>query len=79
MGWRFLHAYAGLLVVATMIAVFACWGLKQKGNEEAMLMARDRGRRDLSSPTTLGPSTIRWILQTSACRTWARFSHQLGS
>ncbi len=30
--WRFLHAYAGLLVDATMIALFACWWLKQNGN-----------------------------------------------
>ncbi len=31
-GWRFLHAYAGLLVHATMIALFACRRLKQNGN-----------------------------------------------
>ncbi len=30
--WRFLHAYAGLLVNATMIALFACWWLEQNGN-----------------------------------------------
>ena len=31
-GWRFLRAYAGLLVHATMIALFACRRLKQNGN-----------------------------------------------
>ncbi len=31
-GWRFLHAYAGLLVNATMIALFAWWRLDQNGN-----------------------------------------------
>ncbi len=30
--WRFLHAYAGLLVNATMIALFACRRLDQIGN-----------------------------------------------
>jgi hypothetical protein len=30
--WRFLHAYAGLLVDATMIALFACQRLDQNGN-----------------------------------------------
>jgi hypothetical protein len=30
--WRFLHAYAGLLVDATMIPLFACWRLEQNGN-----------------------------------------------
>ncbi len=30
--WRLLHAYAGLLVDATMIALFACWRLDQNGN-----------------------------------------------
>ncbi len=30
--WRFMRAYAGLLVDATMIALFACWRLDQKGN-----------------------------------------------
>ncbi len=30
--WRFLHVYAGLLVNATMIALFACWWLEQNGN-----------------------------------------------
>ena len=30
--WRFLHAYAGLLVDATMIALFACRRLDQNGN-----------------------------------------------
>jgi hypothetical protein len=29
---RFLHVYAGLLVDATMIALFACWRLDQNGN-----------------------------------------------
>jgi hypothetical protein len=36
--------YAGLLVNATMIAVFACWRLEQKNNEKAMLTAKDHGR-----------------------------------
>ncbi len=31
-GWRFLRAYAGLLVNAMMIALFACWRLDQNGN-----------------------------------------------
>ncbi len=31
-GWRFLGAYAGLLVNATMIALFACQRLDQNGN-----------------------------------------------
>ncbi len=31
-GWRFLHAYAGLLVNATMIALFGFWRLDQNGN-----------------------------------------------
>ena len=30
--WRFLHAYTGLLVDATMIALFGCWRLDQNGN-----------------------------------------------
>ncbi len=30
--WRFLHVYAGLLVDATMIALFACQRLDQNGN-----------------------------------------------
>ncbi len=30
--WRFLHVYAGLLVDAKMIALFACWRLDQNGN-----------------------------------------------
>ncbi len=34
-GWRFLRAYAGLLVDVTMIALFACRRLKQNGNEGA--------------------------------------------
>ncbi len=34
--WRFLHAFAGLLVNATMIALFACWRLEQNGNEGAI-------------------------------------------
>jgi hypothetical protein len=33
--WRFLRAYAGLLVDATMIALFACWRLDQNGNGRA--------------------------------------------
>ncbi len=33
--WRFLCAYAGLLVDATMIALFACRRLKQNGNGRA--------------------------------------------
>ncbi len=33
--WRFLHVYAGLLVNATMIALFACWRLEQNGNGKA--------------------------------------------
>ncbi len=31
-GWRFLRAYAGLLVNATMIALFGCWRLNQNSN-----------------------------------------------
>ncbi len=31
-GWRFLCAYAGLLVDAMMIALFACWRFDQNGN-----------------------------------------------
>ena len=34
-GWRFLRAYAGLLVDATMIALFACRRLNQNGNGRA--------------------------------------------
>ena len=34
-GWRFLHAYAGLLVNAMMIALFPCWMLEQNGNDRA--------------------------------------------
>jgi hypothetical protein len=30
--WRFLHAYAGFLVNAMMIALFACWRLEQNSN-----------------------------------------------
>ncbi len=33
--WRFLHAYAGLLVDATMIILFACWRLDQNSNGRA--------------------------------------------
>ncbi len=33
--WRILHAYAGLLVDATMIALFACRRLDQNGNGRA--------------------------------------------
>jgi hypothetical protein len=33
--WRFLSAYAGLLVDATIIALFACWRLDQNGNSGA--------------------------------------------
>ncbi len=29
---NFLRVYAGFLVNATMIALFACWWLKQNGN-----------------------------------------------
>jgi hypothetical protein len=49
-----LHAYAGLLVNATMIALFACWRLDQNGNGGAnadnnkswpkSLIASDYGR-----------------------------------
>ena len=35
LGWRLLHGYAGLLVDATMIALFACWWLEQNGNGRA--------------------------------------------
>ena len=31
-GYRVLRAYAGLLVNAMMIALFACWKLEQNGN-----------------------------------------------
>ncbi len=34
-GWSFLHAYTGLLVNATMIALFACWRLDQNSNGRA--------------------------------------------
>ncbi len=34
-GWRFLHAYAGLLVDATIIALFACRRLEQNGDGRA--------------------------------------------
>ncbi len=34
-GWRFLRTYAGLLVDATMITLFACWRLEQNGNAGA--------------------------------------------
>ncbi len=34
-GWRFLRAYAGLLVDAMMIALFACRRLDQNGNGRA--------------------------------------------
>ncbi len=68
--------YIGLLVNTTMIAVFAYRRLEQKGNEAAMPTARDHGRRDLSSPTTVGSGTICWIFHTSAYRNLVRFSHQ---
>ncbi len=68
-------AHSGLLVNATMICVFACRRLDQKDNEEAMPTARDHGRRDLFSPTTIGSSTICWILHTSTYRNTVRFSH----
>jgi hypothetical protein len=51
---KILHAYAGLLVNATMIALFACWSLDQNGNGGAnannnkswpkSLMVSDYGR-----------------------------------
>ncbi len=66
---KIIAAYAELLVNATMIAMFACWRLKQKGNEEAMLTAKDHGRKDLLSPTKVGSTTIYCILHTFAYRT----------
>jgi hypothetical protein len=39
----FLQAYAGLLVDAAMIALFACWRLKQKGNKGAIPTTIDYG------------------------------------
>ncbi len=75
-GWRFMCAYAGLLVNATMIAVLACQRLQHKGNEEEMLTARDHGRRDLLSLTTVGSTITCWIIHTSAYRNWAHFSYQ---
>ncbi len=68
--------YTGLVVNTTMIAVFAYQRLKQKGNEEAIPTARDHGRRDLLSLTTVGSGTICWIFHTSAYRNLVRFSHQ---
>ncbi len=60
--WRFLHAYTGLMVNATMIALFACRRLKQNGNEGATPTTINHGRKAWSSLTTVGSSTTNWIL-----------------
>jgi hypothetical protein len=44
-GRRFLRAYAGLLIDATMIVFFACWRLTQNGNEGAMPTTTNHGQK----------------------------------
>jgi hypothetical protein len=60
--WRSSREYTCLLVNATMIALFACWGLKQNGNEEPTLTTTNHGQKHLSSLTTIRSSTTYWIL-----------------
>ncbi len=60
--WRFLRAYPGLLVNATMIALIACWRLEQNSNEGARPTTRYHGWKDRLSLTTVGSSTLYWIL-----------------
>ena len=65
--WRFLHAYAGLLVNATMIALFACLRLKQIGNEGATPTTTTHGWKAWLSLTTVGSSTTNRILLKIGC------------
>jgi hypothetical protein len=54
--------YAGLLVDATMIALFACRRLEQNSDEGATLTTTNHGRKAGSSLTTVGSSTTNRIL-----------------
>jgi hypothetical protein len=60
--WRFLRAYAGLLVDALMISVFACWRLEKMAMAEQMPTTTNHGRKAWSSLTTVGSSTTNLIL-----------------
>ncbi len=65
--WRFLHAYAGLLVNAMMIALFGCWQLDQNGNGGANA---DNNKSWLKSLIVSDYSRIRyynWILLKIEC------------
>ncbi len=66
-GWRFLCAYAGLLVNATMIALFACQRLKQTAMAEQTLTTTNHGRKAWLSLTTVGSSTTNWVLLKFGC------------
>ncbi len=62
-GWRFLRAYAGLLVDAKMIALFACWTLDRNGNGGANA---DNNKSWLKSLIVSDYGRIRyynWVLQ----------------
>ncbi len=59
---KILCAYAGLLVDAMMIALFACRRLEQNGNEGAMPTTTNHGRKAWSSLITVGSSTTNRIL-----------------
>jgi hypothetical protein len=59
-GWRFLRAYAGLLVDATMKALFACWSLDKNGNGWANADYNKSWQKAWSSLTTVGSGTTIW-------------------
>ena len=61
-GWRFMCAYADLLVNCTMIALFACRRLEQNGNGGANANNNKHGQKAWSSLTTVGSSTTNLIL-----------------
>ncbi len=60
--WRFLRAYAGLLVNATMVSLFACQRLKQNGNEGAMPTTTNHSQKAWLYLTTVGSTTTNQIL-----------------
>ncbi len=90
--WRFLGAYAGLLVNATMIALFACWRLEQNGNGGAnadknkswpkSLIVSDYGRIQYykSDPPKIGRAPITNVIsktyRTISVKPYWELTHQ---
>jgi hypothetical protein len=71
LGRRLLHVHAGLLVDAPMIALFACWRLKQNGNGGA------NANSNKSWPKSLIVSDygrIRYY-KSDPPKNWARSNH----